>query len=176
VSDVPTIDVQLEPEDYVKASLAVSELSRKGILQLTALMVGVAVVAVFVAVYLGDVSSAILIGASSAGAAGGVLIAKRLTLPRKTRRIFAQTPSLQRPFQITWDERTLSSSSQQGAVSYPWAEFHKTRELAGYFLVFLSEVMFIIIPKRAFPDEATLRNFRECLRTHVQPRHHAGFE
>jgi hypothetical protein len=170
VSEVPTIDVQLNPDDYIKASLAVSELSRKSKFQLAALMGGVACVAVFLAVYLEDVRSAVLIGAASVGAAGGGLLAKRITLPRKTRRIFAQTPMLRRPFQITWDERALTSTNEQGSGTYPWAEFHKTRELAGLFLVFFSDVMFVIIPKRAFRDEATLRDFRECMQTHVRPR------
>jgi YcxB-like protein len=99
----------------------------------------------------------------------GALLATRIMVPRKARRIFAQTPALQRPYQVTWDDRALTSTSQQGAGMYPWAEFHKSREIAGLFLIFLSDVMFIMVPKRDFPDGMTMRNFRECTQTRVRP-------
>jgi hypothetical protein len=166
---VPTIEIQLVPEDYVAACRTVTERTRKQTTALTAAMMVVVLVAAFLVVCEDDVRTAILTCGASFGGTAGVFLARRLTLPRKARRIFAQTPALQRPSYVTWDDRTLISANQQGSGTYPWAEFHKSRGLAGIFLVFLSDVMFIMIPKRAFPDDAMLRDFRECIQTHVRP-------
>jgi hypothetical protein len=169
IGGVPTIEVRLEPEDYVTASRAVAELSWKGIFQLAGVAIVVMLVATFFVVVEDDLQMALVTCGAAFGAGGGVFLAKRITLPRKAHRIFAQTPSLQRPYQVTWDDRALTATSQQGAGMYPWAEFHKSRELAGLFLIFLSDVMFIMVPKRDFPDDATMRNFRECIQTYVRP-------
>jgi hypothetical protein len=166
---VPTIEVRLQPEDYVKASFAVAEMSWKKIFKLAAVAIVVMLAAIYFAVFEDDVHGALVMCGAAFGAMGGVLLAKRIILPRKARRIFAQTPGLQRPYQVTWDDRALTTTNQQGAGTYPWNEFHKSREVAGLFLIFFSEVMFIMVPKRSFPDDATMHNFRECIQTHVRP-------
>jgi hypothetical protein len=44
-----------------------------------------------------------------------------------------------------------------------WQQFHKAVELDRQFVLFFSEVMFLMIPKRSLPDETTLDNFRSQL-------------
>ncbi len=166
---MPTIEVRLEPEDYVKASLAVAGLSSKGIFRLAAVAIAILLVATFFVVFEDDVHGALLTCTAGFGGMGGALLANRIVIPRKARRVFAQTPAFQRPYQVTWDDRALTSTNHQGAGTYPWAEFHKARELAGLFLIFFSDVMFIMVPKRDFPDDATMRNFRDCIQTRVRP-------
>jgi hypothetical protein len=166
---VPTIDVRLEPDDYVNASLAAAELSWKGSVKLAVVAIVLLLVATFFVVFEDDVHNAVLTCTAGFGGMGGALLANRILLPRKARRIFAQTPALQRPYQVTWDDHALTSTNQQGAGTYPWAEFHKARELAGIFLIFFSDVMFIMVPKRDFPDDATMQTFRECIQTRVRP-------
>jgi hypothetical protein len=144
-------------------------LSWKGIFKIAAWAIVVMLIATSYAVFEDDVHGALLICTAWFGAVGGALLATRIMVPRKARRIFAQTPALQRPYQVTWDDRALTSTNQQGAGMYPWAEFHKSREIAGLFLIFLSDVMFIMVPKRDFPDDVTMRNFRECIQTRVRP-------
>ncbi len=166
---MPTIEVRLQADDYVKANVAIAQLSWKGMFKLAIVAIVLLLVATFFLVFDDDVHTAVLTCTAGFGGMGGALLANRILLPRKARRIFAQTPALQRPYQVTWDDRALTSTNQQGAGTYPWAEFHKSRELAGLFLIFFSDVMFVMVPKRDFPDDATMRNFRECIEAHVQP-------
>ncbi len=165
---MPTIEVRLEPEDYVQASVAVAQLSWRGVYKLTALSLVIVMVAAFFVLFEHDIPGARLVIGAAFGAMGSVLVAQRILIPRKARRIFAQTPALQRPYQVTWDDRALTATNQQGAGTYPWTEFHKSRELAGLFLIFFSDVMFVMVPKRDFPDDATLENFRECVRSRLR--------
>jgi len=166
------VEVQLQPEDYVKASMAVAQWSWKSGVKFAGGMLAVLSVVVYAAMREGVYHAAFVSGMGTIGAVIGMHVMKWTLLPRKARRIFAQTPAMRRPYQVTWDERTMTSTSEYGSGTFPWAEFHKTRELAGQFLVFFSDVAFIMIPKRAFPDEFTLHDFRKCLQTGVRPDQH----
>jgi hypothetical protein len=166
---VPTVEVRLEPEDYVKASKAVSQLSWRSTRNLVAVCGLALLAAAYFAVVDHDTYGALLTCCAAMGAVIGVLVVKVITIPRKARRVFAQTPALQRPYQVAWDDQAVTSTNLHGTGTYPWAEFHKSRELPDMFLVFFSDVMFIMVPKRAFPDDATLQHFRDSIQTHVRP-------
>ena len=48
-------------------------------------------------------------------------------------------------------------------MTLKWSEVHRTKEDDRQFLVFMSDVMFVMVPKRAFPDDQTLTSFRTTI-------------
>lgn len=86
-----------------------------------------------------------------------------VVIPRRVRRIFRQQKNLQRPLEFGWDRETVWSSSEIGNTKRPWSDFTKWRELKGLFLLYHSDVMFQMIPKRSFPNPDAVDEFRQLL-------------
>jgi hypothetical protein len=86
---------------------------------------------------------------------------------RRARRIFRQQKALQRPIEMDWSGDTLKVITETGNNAMPWSDLLKWRENKRMFLPYLSEVMFYIVPKRAFPDEAAIDAFRKMLREKI---------
>ena len=68
--------------------------------------------------------------------------------------------------QITDTGVTASNSFGQG--TYPWSHFHKWKEGKSLLLVYYSDVLFIIVPKRCFDRQEDLDRFRNLLLTNVR--------
>ena len=107
------------------------------------------------------------------GAALGVLIAVPvvyfIAIPWRARKIFRQQVNLQYPFEIEWDEETISFSSKSGSFVAPWQEFRKWKENDSMLLLFHSDVLYQMIPKRAFANPAELETFRGIVAGKVSP-------
>jgi hypothetical protein len=162
------VEVQLEADDYVKACLAIARFTRRSILVIVASSIVFVSGSLFLFSQAGNSRAGAGLSGAWFGALAGVYLVRRLGIPIKARRIFGQSPALQRPYQITWDDQALTTIHREGTGTFPWAEFHKARELDTQFLVFFSDPSFLMVPKRAFPDDATLRNFRDCIHAHVR--------
>jgi YcxB-like protein len=97
----------------------------------------------------------------------GLVLSRYWYVPRHSRRTFAQTKSLQRPFRWAWNEEQLSCTSDLANAIVPWADLVKWREGDDVFLLYPSNVMFYIFPKRAFQDVAAIDAFRALLKAKV---------
>ena len=97
----------------------------------------------------------------------GILVGIRFLLPWRSRRIFKQQKGLQRPHTITWNDDCMTYESEQATARTPWTDFILWRENDVLFMLYFSEVMFRMIPKRAFLGDDSVTSFRELLRNKI---------
>ena len=111
-----------------------------------------------------------IVGGTLGGVIGGVIGAicvRYLYLPRKHRRVFRQQTSLHLPFRFSWSAEEILSENERGSSNTKWSEIIKWKENNRLFLLYISDVMFLIIPKRAFADQGELSRFRQALDRHA---------
>jgi len=156
--------VRLEADDYVAAQrLHTRWTSRQIVVCVAALFAGI------VLAVLARREPVLFVGACGlAGGAAGASIGRefwrRFLLPRRARRIFAQQKNLQQPFEIRWDDDGLRGVSERGSSHTPWSDYLKWSQDDRIILLYLSDVMFQMLPKRCFGQPAQLEAFLACTR------------
>ena len=156
-----TILVQIGVEDYVAAQRLHTRWTRKRVLISLCAAVAGAVLLLLDQPW-SFIAGCGLIG----GVAGGTVafeIARRYQIPRRARRLFAQQKNLQRPLTFSWDDEGLSWTSANGSGKTPWVDYLKWGQDERLFLLYHSDAMFQMLPKRAFVTAAQLQSFASCL-------------
>ncbi len=108
---------------------------------------------------------AILAGGVLGGAVGSLVcygLSRTFYLPWKARRMFAQQKSLHDGYELTWDEDGLSIRGRRGQGATPWSEYLRKKENERLVLLYQSDVLFQMLPKRAFGGESS-RSIRPYL-------------
>lgn len=92
-----------------------------------------------------------------------ILLVNRRYAVRYARRNFAEQRNLADDYRITWDERGFESMSERGSIKQGWPEFHRWLENDALFMLFLSERLYVGLPKRALSSDqsASLRGHLE---------------
>lgn len=89
-----------------------------------------------------------------------------------TRRYFAN-PELAGNITIEADKTELKSTSRAGDGALKWEEFTRWLESNEAFLLILYKGNFLIIPKKAFADEARINEFRDLIKEKIVRRKYA---
>ena len=113
---------------------------------------------------------AILFGAGGGGFFGEMMLSNR-SWPRKWRKLFAQQKSLHEPFHYAWDETGLHVSTPLAQGVRPWSHFTKRLEDSETLLLYHSDTVFELIPKRWFEDARLPEHLEALLLKHVGPSH-----
>lgn len=92
----------------------------------------------------------------------------RLMLPGRVRKLFLQTKAALAPFNMEWDERGVSFTSENWSQKNVWSDFLKWRENEKVFLLYINNQSFRIIPLRFFADPSQFENFATTARKNVQ--------
>ncbi len=87
-------------------------------------------------------------------------------LPRRIRRIYEQQREMSSPFDHAITASGLATSNQYGHLDRPWEDFRKWKENKDLLLLYLSDVQFVLIPKRFCTAEQL-----EALRTYLRGNH-----
>lgn len=146
-----TIHCQLEPRDYVQSQF----LHARPRLEFA--VVGVFLVAVGLLTCLyqwlapGD-GSDWWVPCVILGSIGGVAVLYGLVMPWRARRIFRQQKSLHSPWECDLSEETCESRSAHGHARVPWTEFHRYKMGRDMVLVYHSDVLFSVFPRRWFTE------------------------
>lgn len=151
------IQVQLDAEDYVSAQALHNAWTRKRVV--TTLGFGVAGLLLALLRYEWSMVAG---GALIGGAIGGAVaheLARKLLLPRRARRLFAQQKNLQRPLTFHWDDSGLAWSSENGSGKTAWSDYLKRRQNDRVVLLYHSDAMFQMLPRRAFTRLEQWRSF-----------------
>ena len=85
-------------------------------------------------------------------------------LPRRVRHIYEQHKEMSAPFEHEITTEGLVSSNQYGYANRPWGNFRKWTQNKNLLMLYLSDIQFILIPKRfCTPEqlEAILARLRE---------------
>ena len=78
------------------------------------------------------------------------------------RRTFRQHKTLQKPATLTWSEQGVVMQSEYGDARVPWADFRKAREDQRMILLYESDRLYRLIPKRCL-SAAQLADIQSCL-------------
>lgn len=97
------------------------------------------------------------------GAAIWYLFYRNYVLVRMGRRIYKQQRSMQTPGRFFWSKDGFQGEDELAVVKTPWNNITKWRENETIFMFYVSDLMFHVIPKRAFTEARQLSSFRDCL-------------
>ena len=103
-----------------------------------------------------------ILGGLIGGIIGGSII-RYFYVPWKARRVFRQQKSFQREFALSWNTDGVHSKDANGEYSSGWSDFTRWRENERLFLLYLSDIQFYMVPKRAFNSGVELNDFRDHL-------------
>ena len=91
-------------------------------------------------------------------------------LPNRIKKLFTQQKELSLPFEIEFTETGMSSSNEVGNSNRPWINFIKWKENKDLFMLYHSDVMFNMIPKRCFTDPQQIETVRSFLEKNNVPK------
>ena len=89
-------------------------------------------------------------------------------VPYKAKKVYKQQKSLQIPFEVVVTKEGLNCSNEIGKSSIPWSNFLKWKENKNLFLIYHSDVIFQMLPKRLFKDLDELNSFRLVLSSNIK--------
>ena len=93
-----------------------------------------------------------------------------VVIPLKVRRVFRQQRNMQVPTTHEADEDGLASANEVGTSRYRWSDFTKWKENERLIVLYLSDIMMIVLPKRSFASPAALGEFTALVAAHVRKR------
>jgi hypothetical protein len=107
------------------------------------------------------------------GVAGTLLVigvlASRLWVPRRLRRLHQENRALQLPFRSRLDATGFETESDRDVSRRAWADLRTWREDADYILLYETTDCFRIIPKRCLNAPGQLEEARRLLTEHLGP-------
>jgi MFS family permease len=88
-------------------------------------------------------------------------------IPYKCRRAYRQRKDLQRECSFAATDQGVGFSSDAMSGTKPWADYLKWKEGKRLFLLYMSDNLYQVIPKRFFASESEVDSFRETLRANI---------
>lgn len=91
-------------------------------------------------------------------------------IPYISRRTYRQRKDLQRPCSFSPSDSGLCFSTEGASGIKPWTDYLKWKEGRDIFLLYLSDNLYQMIPKRFFESEDDLKAFREVIGKNIPRR------
>lgn len=98
-----------------------------------------------------------------------LLMYRYILLPQHARRIFKQQQKHDTPIEVEFLEQTIRTSSLYGNSDSPWTHFIKWQEGNKILMLYYSDVLCVIVPKRCFNNDEQIKYVRSRLRAHNIP-------
>lgn len=161
------LKAQLTAEDYAEGQF-LHGLKRSYIIYACVMVV----LACVIIVLLGDPATGFVWICVPIGLALALLVGLK-TVPsaivRRTKKIFAQQKSLQLPRELTITDTHLYAKSERGEAKLPWEDFHKWKANEKIVLVYPSDVILHMFPRRWFASDADFQSFKDFLAQKIGP-------
>lgn len=107
----------------------------------------------------------IVIATTAGVLAVAVFFGVTVGLKRQLLRVYAQQKPLHEEQDLSFDDAAILWKSASGTFKLKWRDVHKHKENAHMILVYQSQALMHIVPKRAFPDADLLNEFLVLLRS-----------
>jgi hypothetical protein len=91
-------------------------------------------------------------------------------LPCRLARTYRQQKLLQDELLVEISDTHLTTKSQHGQGALPWEVFHRWKMANDLVLVYQSDVLFHIFPRRAFSSSEEFQNFQTLLSSKLGPQ------
>jgi hypothetical protein len=158
------VTVQLEVADYVAAKKLDARPGRRRALSIRFafwyVVIGCALVLAWAFTLDARLLAGIIIGVVI------VCILAFAVLPAVFRAMYRRSfhrNSMRKPYRFSWSEQVFVIESDDGEARINWSGVKKWKESDQLFLIYVSDFIFYILPKRAFSDEAAIASLREKL-------------
>lgn len=89
--------------------------------------------------------------------------------PRRIQKIFRQQKSLHSPYSFAPMDEAVIIKSDIAEGKMPWDHFVKWKEGKNLFMVYQSDVLFHMVPKRCFASPEEMTQFRKLLEAKLGP-------
>jgi hypothetical protein len=97
------------------------------------------------------------------------LFVRLFYLPRRVRHVYSQQRNLQLPFESVCTESGIECTNANTSSRLPWNHLIRWKEGATLFVVYQSDLMFNIVPKRCFAQPEQVDAFRGLLTERLGP-------
>ena len=104
------------------------------------------------------------------GSAGYLALHYCVYLPYRIKRTFRLRKDVQRPISFDISESALLIRTETGQESKPWTDFYRWKEDQRVFLLYISDVAHIVIPKRFFHKSSDIDTFRSYVTSRIHSR------
>ena len=84
-------------------------------------------------------------------------------LPWKTRRIYRQQKALHRELRMKFDDVGVTAENENGRSSTPWEDYLKWKQNDQLILLYFSDCLYHMVPKRFFADAHDFEKLRELI-------------
>lgn len=84
-------------------------------------------------------------------------------VPWKTRRIYGQQKALQRELTFKFDESGALITTENGQTTMPWSDYLRWKQNNHLMLIYLSDCMYHMLPRRLFVDPDGFEKLGELL-------------
>jgi len=88
---------------------------------------------------------------------------------RRVRKIFSQQKSMQVPYSWNVTDEGIHAKSEISEERLPWNHFIRWKEGKSLFIIYQSDVIMRMIPKRCFASSEQMGEFRQLLQTKLGP-------
>lgn len=103
-----------------------------------------------------------------AGAVATFPISRKLGLQMRARRLFAETRARAERTEFVFSETGIVMNSSRGTGNpIAWSELHKWRAGPEHILLYLNSAIYLIVPKRFFPDATAITELEAKLASAV---------
>jgi YcxB-like protein len=101
---------------------------------------------------------------------------RKVVLPKQVKQSFEQQKSLSLPFEMELTERGMHTSNELGNNTVPWEYFTKWKENEDIVVLYQSDNIIHMIPKRLFPDPQQLEMVKSLLQKNIVTRATSRFQ
>jgi hypothetical protein len=148
------ITATLTVDDYIAAH----RLDRRRI-RVTMYTIGVVVLAIGIGLYLTGVKWWPIALLGGAGGLIGQWWDDRLWLPSKVRKLYDQFKGISDPVTFSWDAVQIEGRGSDGEARRKWSDYLRLRENDEVFLLYITDQLWHVYPKRWFADPSQLEEF-----------------
>lgn len=97
------------------------------------------------------------------------LFVRLFYFPSRVRRVYSQQRNLQLPFESVCTDSGIESSNANSTNRLPWNHLIRWKEGPALFVVYQSDLIFNIVPKRCFAEPEQVDAFRSLLIERLGP-------
>jgi hypothetical protein len=91
-------------------------------------------------------------------------------LPNRIEKLFTQQKELSLPFEFEFTEAGMHTSNELGNSTRPWTYFTKWKENKELIMIYHSDVLFNIVPKRFFAEAQQIETLKSFLEKNKVPK------
>jgi hypothetical protein len=88
----------------------------------------------------------------------------RVRMPGKVRKLYEQFKGISDPVELSWDAEKIEGRSATGHGSRKWRDYARLKEDDEVFLLYATDQLWYVFPKRWFGDQKQLEEFRSYAR------------